>query len=934
MTTNAQLKGSTYFTRSFNTVVVREELTSRVESRQLSALMHIIALMTIGKDVSSFFTEVSSLASSTNMTLKRLTFFFLRQYGRIQPEKSVLQAGSFVKDTLHQSPLVRGLGIRSMTSLQVAPVTEYVKAPLRRLLSDPDPYVRKNAVLGLLKSITVSHFLLNTGLLDRIVEMLQDDSPVVVAACIQALQELAQRGIVSDTAKEFYAVKSHLVSLLDRACEWSAFYILEGLAETYSPDLQKDDPEIFLQENEDAIMKVLPFSCYSSFLLVTASAKVISQFMLCCEEILPQRERWEIEERFGPSLVRALVSQLSTARYEVQYVVLRNVQLLLQSPLNRFFHQCFSAFRLLYDDPIYIKVEKIRCLVGLANEEDGPRILEELFVHTISTNAEIVKEGIRAIGAVATAVDVLSSAAVQRLQNLIESNVPRVTEEAVVVLHQLLQVYPQHFLTVMRTLCNALPVIKDPHAVEAVLWALGQPELPIEQSLPYFQEFCENFSTSSQALQLVTLTSVSKLAVREGQSEEQKLKTNEAVEMVLNKAIQSEDPIIRDRALYYLRLLVSDTIAARRILFSLDVEAINRNAQSNEEKALTLRMVRGMGTLLSVKQKPINVLLNTTNFDSDVIQLEEEHSTFEEEKDETDEVESMVREGNEEDEGSTEERVAKSSLSSTDEAAEGNTEAALASSHVGTVDGEFNFVTAVGTQYLTVVPPEDASGVKIEMMWDHMGTKLVLKTRILLVEGEDYVLKAVIDDLQLNRNAFSLGVSQVIPVTNITSESSVEINVMTSSNNQYRPSAGVEVAVSIQPLGVLWFLAPPIPPQYLLLPAGHIEKSLYFELRQQHKVPMWTLPVTGSCAFTSIACVSSHLSGNVFRMFSLFMVQHTEVNDTNSYLLYGETIGHDQLLYEVCIQNDIIIKCSVYTFQPTLAFFFGDYLIRLLKNVK
>lgn len=927
------MNGASYFTRGFNTAIVREDLMSRDESRQISALTHTIALMAIGKDVSPLFTEVSSLASSSNMTLKRLTHFFLQQYGRIQPEKSVLQAGSFVKDTLHQSPLVRGAGIRSMTSLQVPPVTEFVKAPLRRLLSDPDPYVRRNAVLGLLKSITVSHYLLNTGLLDKVIEMLKDDSPSVVAACIQTLQELSQRGIISGTGKEFHSVKGHLISLLDRASDWSAFYILEGLAETFSRDLQTNEPGVFLHENEDAIMRVLPFACYASSLLVMASAKVLSQFMLCCEEILPQRERWEIEERFGPCLVRALVSQLSTARYEVQYVVLRNIQLLLQTPLNRFFHSFFSAFRLLYDDLVYIKVEKIRCLVGLSNEEYGGRILEELFTHTISSNDAIAQESIRSIGAVAIAVDVLSTAAIQRLQNLIESNVPRVTEEAVVVLHQLLQVYPRQFPNVMQTLCNALLVIKAPHAIEAVVWALGRPELPVEQSLLYLQRFCENFSGNSQILQLATLTAVAKLSVREDQTKEQKVETGKVLGIILNQGVKAEDSIIRDRALYYLRLLTSHTVAARRTLFATDMRIRNNNAGISLEKALTLRMVRGMGTLVSVKQKPLNVLLNATAYCSGALE-EEEEECFDEEGDDVDEMGSASTGGPEEKGNELPRKMVPEGFTSSTAAADDVGHPAWASSDNS--EGKLRSSPRItgGTQYSTVVFPEEGSGVKVEMMWDQMVSRLVLKVRLSLEEGEDYVRKASVDELQINRNAFSIGVAQVIPPTLITPDSSAEINVITSSNNQFRSTVGVEVAISVQPLGILCFLAPPIPPQYLLLPPVHIEKALYTELRQEYKAPMWTLSVGSAWESTAVPCVASRLSANVFRMFSLFMVQHTEENSSSSYFLYGETISHEKLLYELTIHNDTVARCFVYTQQPTLAFFFGEYLIRLLRVVR
>ena len=47
--------------------------------------------------------------------------------------------------------MVRGLALRSLCSLRVDNIAEYVMQPIRTRLNDPNPYVRKTAVLGVSK---------------------------------------------------------------------------------------------------------------------------------------------------------------------------------------------------------------------------------------------------------------------------------------------------------------------------------------------------------------------------------------------------------------------------------------------------------------------------------------------------------------------------------------------------------------------------------------------------------------------------------------------------------------------------------------------------------------------------------------------------------------------------------------------------------------
>uniref|UniRef100_A0A0A9XDH2 AP-1 complex subunit beta n=1 Tax=Lygus hesperus TaxID=30085 RepID=A0A0A9XDH2_LYGHE len=147
----AYISGAAFFITPFDTVIVREDLLSQDEARQLSALHHILAFMTAGKDMSRLFNEVAPLTSSANVQIKRLSYLYVMQNSQQHVEKAILQAGTFVKDTLHDSPFVRGAALRTMTSLEMSVMVDFVNAPLRRGVKDDCSYVRHAAVIGILK---------------------------------------------------------------------------------------------------------------------------------------------------------------------------------------------------------------------------------------------------------------------------------------------------------------------------------------------------------------------------------------------------------------------------------------------------------------------------------------------------------------------------------------------------------------------------------------------------------------------------------------------------------------------------------------------------------------------------------------------------------------------------------------------------------------
>ena len=61
-------------------------------------LFQVIANMTVGKDVSTLFTDVINCIQTENLELKKLVYLYLINYAKSQPELALLAVNTFVRD--------------------------------------------------------------------------------------------------------------------------------------------------------------------------------------------------------------------------------------------------------------------------------------------------------------------------------------------------------------------------------------------------------------------------------------------------------------------------------------------------------------------------------------------------------------------------------------------------------------------------------------------------------------------------------------------------------------------------------------------------------------------------------------------------------------------------------------------------------------------
>jgi AP-1 complex subunit beta-1 len=155
-------------------------------------------------------------------------------------------------------------------------------------------------------------------------------------------------------------VLNKLLIALNECSEWGRVAVLTALSRYEPADAQ---------EAEHICERVVPQFQHANSSVVLAAVQVIMIHMrnVRREELIKQLVR-----KMAPPLVTLLSSPP-----EVQWVALRNVNLLLQKRPDVLSSE-MRVFFCKYNDPLYVKVEKLDIMVRLAGENNVDALLSEL----------------------------------------------------------------------------------------------------------------------------------------------------------------------------------------------------------------------------------------------------------------------------------------------------------------------------------------------------------------------------------------------------------------------------------------------------------------------------------------------------------------------------------------------------------------------------
>ncbi|KAK6947812.1 Clathrin/coatomer adaptor, adaptin-like, N-terminal [Dillenia turbinata] len=559
---------------------LKEELNSQYKDKRKDAVKKVIAAMTVGKDVSSLFTDVVNCMQTENLELKKLVYLYLINYAKSQPDLAILAVNTFVKDSQDPNPLIRALAVRTMGCIRVDKITEYLCDPLQRCLKDDDPYVRKTAAICVAKLYDINAELVeDRGFLDALKDLISDNNPMVVANAVAALAEIQE-----NSTRPILEVTSHtlskLLTALNECTEWGQVFILDALSKYKGADAR---------EAENIVERVTPRLQHANCAVVLSAVKMILQQM---ELITSTDVVRNLCKKMAPPLVTLL-----SAEPEIQYVALRNINLIVQRRPTILAHE-IKVFFCKYNDPIYVKMEKLEIMIKLASDRNIDQVLLEFKEYATEVDVDFVRKAVRAIGRCAIKLERAAERCISVLLELIKIKVNYVVQEAIIVIKDIFRRYPNMYESIIATLCESLDTLDEPEAKASMIWIIGEYAERIDNADELLESFLESFPEEPPQVQLQLLTATVKLFLKKPTEGPQQM-----IQVVLNNAtMETDNPDLRDRAYIYWRLLSTDPEAAKDVV--LAEKPVISDDSNQLDPSLLDELLANIATLSSVYHKP------------------------------------------------------------------------------------------------------------------------------------------------------------------------------------------------------------------------------------------------------------------------------------------------------------------------------------------
>ena len=405
---------------------------------------------------------------------------------------------------------------------------------------------------------------------------------MVVANAVAALTEI--RDASAGDPKRIFQLNANnvykLLAALNECTEWGQVFILDSLASYVALDEA---------DAKSVVERVTPRLQHANCAVVLSAVKVIMSQMRSITSS-PETTR---------ALVRKLAPPLVTllgAECEIQYVALRNINLIVQKYPEMLTGE-IKVFFCKYNDPIYVKQEKLETMVKLSSEANIDQVLLEFKEYATEVDVDFVRKAVRAIGRCAISIEAAAERCIGILLELIGTKVNYVVQEAIVVIKDIFRRYPNQYEGVIGVLCDSLDTLDEPEAKASMVWIIGEYAERIDNAEELLEAFLDTFLEEAPEVQLQLLTATVKLFLKKPSGGPQAL-----IQTVLNQATsETDDPDLRDRAYIYWRLLSSDPEAAKDVV--LATKPTIRDDRNALDPGLLDELLRQVSTLSSVYHK-------------------------------------------------------------------------------------------------------------------------------------------------------------------------------------------------------------------------------------------------------------------------------------------------------------------------------------------
>jgi vesicle coat complex subunit len=553
---------------------LRDQLDGNDADVRKVAARRTIALMRSGENVQTLFSSMLRCVKSADLEAKKLAYLYLINYSTHEPEQAIMAVNTFIQDSQDPSPFIRALAVRTMCRIRLESVAENMIIPLKKSLQDSDPYVRKTAAFGVSKLYDViPEAVENARLFDDLLTLLRDENPMVVANTTAAIFEINEKRTVPIFTLDSETI-SPLLNAINSCSEWCTSILFDALSK-YQPGSHED--ATFL------IDRLLPFLKHANPSVVIGAFRCVFLF-IDGDARAPQK--------LFAQIIPPFITLVTSAEPEVQYVVLRTLSLFVQRYPKALAKE-IRAFFCKYNDPSYVKMEKLGIIVTICRPTNAQLVVEELNEYCNAVDVAFVRKSVRAIGQIGIKIEDACHRCVDILVALVSGKAVYAIEEAVCVICDLLRKYPGRFESVLNSVCGHLEFLKEPRAKAAAIWILGEYCHLIDNIDLLMDPFLDTFHDEPPLVQLATLSSLVKIFCDKPDA------TRDQLQFVLAEATKPGGvPDVKNRALIYWRILSADVSMAKDIMSFSKQTVVHSGV--NFDPSVLAELIRNMGTVSSV----------------------------------------------------------------------------------------------------------------------------------------------------------------------------------------------------------------------------------------------------------------------------------------------------------------------------------------------
>lgn len=532
-------------------------LNSMKPPQQEEAMKQIIASMTLGKDVSCLFTYVINCIRTTSLELKKLIYLYIINYAKVKPDLAILGIAAFTTDSKDPTnPIIRALAIRTMGCIQVEMVSQYLAEILSKSLRDEDSYVRKTAAMCVAKLYSSSpSTVIDNCFIDTLMSIIiEEENEFVIANIVTTLIEVSTLNNEKYISKLKYSTIQKMLRCLTNTNEWCQAIILDAIL-LYIKDNNNNH-----KHNMEILEGIIPRLTHSNETVVINALRVVVKILDHMDNI----DKINLYQKKLASTIESLM----LSSYEIKYIILRALYSLVQKRPG-IFENKYKCFFIEYNEPIYVKIEKVEILYKLCNDSNYENIFKEFKTYALSEfNSDLIKKSIRYMGYITLKHEKILPLCVSFINELFDSeNTPSETalNEASNIMCDIIRKYKGISLQLLKYINSDLILndISDSDSKSSLIYLLGEFCKEIKNSTQYLTELIELFDneTTNSNIKLQLLTSIVKNYVNKPDEGENITK------LILKKGAEElSDPDIRDRAYLYWRILESEPDIAKEMM--------------------------------------------------------------------------------------------------------------------------------------------------------------------------------------------------------------------------------------------------------------------------------------------------------------------------------------------------------------------------------